>query len=393
MIFLIAFILLFAPAYYIKFNFKGLSLNLLMLWIGIIWFTFIVIQSKNKKWIAFWEFVKNIDRKIFILICLFFLSGVFSLFLPNFSLSKLGQFIVLFFQPITVFFIAGYGWRQTRSSKNFFLSVIYLLIGTMGFYSIIQYLTLFGLPSEYWGNTIEPRRAIGFFSHPNFYSLFSAPLLAFLIADLEIRLNNFKSNWIFVFAWIVGACGMTLSLSRSGWLGLGMAIIIYFLFSSKNKLKKILLCLGVIGTIITISIPNLRWRIILPFYGEKSAVSRLSLWQTGWKGIKESPIFGLGLKGFANNWQRLNADPNLDSHNYPHNIFLNFWLETGLLGLFSFAGLIGLHIYRGLKNRTNPILFGTALFLITFLFQGLLDNPYFKNDLALIFWIILSLAI
>ncbi len=126
-------------------------------------------------------------------------------------------------------------------------------------------------------------------------------------------------------------------------------------------------------------------------------------------------------------------------------------METGLLGLISFLIIVGLYIYRGLKTTTpsrqggtpllsqegnapqlsqgrsaelqsspptiggvpaalsaealakmeggggginNQILkLSIALFLIALITQGLIDNPYFKNDLALVFWIILSLAI
>jgi O-antigen ligase len=135
--------------------------------------------------------------------------------------------------------------------------------------------------------------------------------------------------------------------------------------------------------------------VLLPFYGEKSAVSRFSLWQTGWKGIKESPITGLGLIGFSRQWETLNIDPGLATatHNFPHNIFLDLWVETGIVGLIGFIGLISLYTYRGLKNRQNILALGTSLFLIALVFSGLVDNPYFKNDLALVFWLILSLAI
>jgi hypothetical protein len=50
-------------------------------------------------------------------------------------------------------------------------------------------------------------------------------------------------------------------------------------------------------------------------------------------------------------------------------------------------------LYQGFKNRSNAIGFGIALFLIAILTQGQIDNPYFKNDLALVFWIVLSLII
>ena len=168
--------------------------------------------------------------------------------------------------------------------------------------------------------------------------------------------------------------------------------------------------------LIVAAVPNLRWRLILPFYGEKSASSRVELWGDGLKAIKESPVVGLGLNGFANKYGALNTDPTLDTHNFPHNIFLNFWVETGLLGLISFCYLVGIYVYRGLRPTgviLNPsasegeesqkrsfaaaqddaLKLAIALFLIALVFQGLVDNPYFKNDLALVFWIIMALGL
>jgi O-antigen ligase len=180
-------------------------------------------------------------------------------------------------------------------------------------------------------------------------------------------------------------------LSRSGWLGLAAAIGLYTLIAADAKIRKFILGAAFILSLVVIFTPNLRYRFLLPFYGEKSAVSRLSLWQTGVKGIKESPIFGLGLKGFATKWDNLNTDPNLEEkHNLPHNLFLNLWVETGLLGILSFLGIIITSLYIGLKEKTDPYKLGIVLFLTAFLVQGQIDNPYFKNDLALVFWLILS---
>ena len=73
---------------------------------------------------------------------------------------------------------------------------------------------------------------------------------------------------------------------------------------------------------------------------------------------------------------------------------------------------MGLLIYRGLRPfvipeatsearavrnldfrfRGNDIIkLSLALFLIALLVQGQIDNPYFKNDLAMVFWLVLSL--
>jgi O-antigen ligase len=71
---------------------------------------------------------------------------------------------------------------------------------------------------------------------------------------------------------------------------------------------------------------------------------------------------------------------------------VQLWVETGILGLVGLIGIISLLIYRGLSDRKNILKLSVALFLIALLTQGQLDNPYLKNDLAAVFWIVLALV-
>lgn len=388
--YILALTLLLTPAYQIKFPLFDLPTNLLMMWVFLFWLIFagyIFFKNQIK------DFIRSIlltNKKVLTLVLLFFLSGLISLFTGAANQEKLGQFIVLFFQPITTFFIARFVIKNHPETTKLLLATCYLLLAITGLYAGLQYFTLLGLPEIYWGNAVEPKRSVAFFGHPNFYALFVTPILAFLVSDLRLKILDYKKYWPYVTAWGIGALGLFFSLSRAGWLGLLAAIALYIIIAADKQFRKIIFTLAILGLIIIAVTPNFRYRLLLPFYGEKSAVSRLSLWTTGNKAIKESPIFGLGLTGFSQNWDRLNADPNLETHNFPHNIFLNFWVETGLIGLISLMGLIGLIIYRGIKNRTDVIKLGIALLATAILIQGQIDNPYFKNDLAMVFWILLS---
>jgi O-antigen ligase len=387
---LLTFIL--APAYVIRFGFFHLPTNLLMLWVFLLWVIFGLWLFANKKVREFIRFKLSLDKKILIPVCLFLLAGFISLFIGGIDRAKLGQFIVLFFQPISLFFIAGYIFKRNPKSKNLILYTLYIILAAAGLYAALQYFTLLSLPPLWWGNSVEPKRALSFFVHPNFYALWCAPLLALLIPDVFASLKT-KTYNLKPVLWLLGAIGLLLSLSRSGWLGLAVAVLVYLIIAADNKIRKVILGGIIVIVMVIVYYPNLRYRVLLPFYGEKSANSRIELWSDGLKAIKESPVLGLGLTGFAKQYGQLNTDPTLDTHNFPHNIFLNLWVETGLLGLISLIGLIGLIIYRGLKNRADVFALGISLFLIAIIFQGLVDNPYFKNDLALVFWIILALVI
>jgi hypothetical protein len=88
----------------------------------------------------------------------------------------------------------------------------------------------------------------------------------------------------------------------------------------------------------------------------------------------------------------------LEIYLYPHNIFLNFWTEIGLIGALIFAFVIikflflSLRYYfkeRGNKNKYLGLALGSSMLVIVI--HGLVDVPYFKNDLASLFWIIIAL--
>ncbi|HVY67565.1 MAG TPA: O-antigen ligase family protein, partial [Patescibacteria group bacterium] len=344
---------------------------------------------------AFAVYLRQLDRAYAAAAAAFLLSGLLGLFVYGISREKLGQFLVLFFQPISMWLAAGFIFRRQPKAAPALLWAVYWLLAIAGIYAAVQYVTLLGLPPAFWGNSVEPKRALAFFIHPNFYALWAAPLLALLLPDLGERLKRLTVQAVCrLVLWLCGALGLLLSLSRAGWAGLLAGLIVYLAVAASPKVRQAALVGLLLALLLVLAVPNLRWRLVLPLYGEKSTVSRLSLWRDGWRGVKASPFWGLGLAGFAHDYGALNTDPNLDTHNFPHNIFLDFWTETGLPGLVSFIYLASLCLYRGFRRRAAaPLALAAALFMLALLIQGQIDNPYFKNDLALVFWLVLALAL
>ena len=84
---------------------------------------------------------------------------------------------------------------------------------------------------------------------------------------------------------------------------------------------------------------------------------------------------------------------------YPHNIFLNFWSELGLLGALLFIWIIIKHSYSSLKltiaygREKKPekyLALGLLAAMVAIIIHGLVDVPYFKNDLSVLFWLIVA---
>lgn len=386
-----------APLYVWRFNLVGQPINALMLVLGAVIFVGLINIFYRGWWQEFISSVKSLPKVWCWLINFFALASIISLFVGGVDGPKLAQWLVLYVQPILIFLLLRFYSEKYPSLRGSLTLAIYVMLGIAGAVALAQYFTLRALPTDYWGNANEPKRAIAFFAHPNAFGLFVTPLLAWLMSDVAQRIKLFWqkksiSDAVIILLWLLGALGMFLSLSRGAWFGFAAAAALFAVLSAN---KKIILSLVAVGTLVAGFVavtPNLRYRLLLPFHGEKSAVARLSLWNTAGSMIKDNPILGKGIHGFNYNWEKYNQDPNLEHYNFPHNIFLNFWVDLGLLGMLSMIGVIAYSLWQGIKHRKNQYRLAWALFIVAMLVHGLIDIPYLKNDLALVFWMILALS-
>lgn len=387
-----------APLYVWRFNLLGLPANYLML-AGF----FVVVSAKLsmlRKGLLdyYWQVWRRLPKEFLWASLLFFVVSVNALFVGGLTMPKLGQWLVLYLLPMSVFALSYAHLSVERDWRPQLTQLIYLFVALAGALAVLQYFTLLTLPQGWWGNASEPKRAIAFWIHPNGYALFVAPLLAWLLPDIGRRVSALFAKvtnhdlWATA-CWLLGSFGILLSLSRGAWLGIAAAIAVYTLIAATRKFRRVLLSLVLVVIVAIMVTPNLRYRLVLPFYGEKSAVARLSLWDTAGKMIADAPLIGKGISGFSNNWDRFNTDPNLDHYNFPHNIFLNFWVDLGLIGALAFLFMCCLALYYAWRRRKDDYAFGFGLFVLTMITHGLIDIPYLKNDLALLFWLMFSVAL
>jgi putative inorganic carbon (hco3(-)) transporter len=127
-------------------------------------------------------------------------------------------------------------------------------------------------------------------------------------------------------------------------------------------------------------------------------VGRVPLWQSTLQMLADNPVFGAGLSGFETRIAPYWNATHIDRFIYPHNILLNFWVATGILGVLAFGWLLVRAFalswwhWRHGDRRYAPIQLGVVLALVGIVVHGLVDVPYFKNDLSLEFWALLALT-
>jgi len=169
--------------------------------------------------------------------------------------------------------------------------------------------------------------------------------------------------------------------------------------NKKIKLKAIGIVLGVAILLFIFSQAGKNKYNDFSHFTERSSLSsRTMVWKAAEKIISDNWFLGIGPGNFQTKYLEYQKyfPPYLEwAVPHPHNIFLSFWLQSGLAGLIGFLGLIYLRIKETSENVFNKNALATlsTAILIYILIHGMVDTTYFKNDLAIVFWLFFFMGI
>jgi len=160
-----------------------------------------------------------------------------------------------------------------------------------------------------------------------------------------------------------------------------VSVLVAFLLAGKNlfrsifRLTPLALIFAVLFSIVSDFLPlTTLYRIQVLFEesgGGSSAQERLERMEAAWKQISEAPVLGLGVGSFY--WYY--GDPSLP-RDFPHNIVLELWAETGIIGLFLFFLLIffGIKKIKWSKISQLPAHFTAVIILVNTLFHSMISG-------------------
>lgn len=182
-----------------------------------------------------------------------------------------------------------------------------------------------------------PGRVYSFFDNPN---AFAEMLIFFLPIILALILCS--RHWWSVMAalltFCVGTGALLMTYSRASWIGMAVSMLV-FVFLWKPKLLPGLFLLGV-ACIPLLPDTILNRILTITNLNDSSTASRFPLYEAALALIRESPISGAGLGTDA--VQKYVAANNLYHAKAPfvhaHNIYLQVWVEQGVLGAIAFLG-------------------------------------------------------
>lgn len=243
-------------------------------------------------------------------------------------------------------------------------------------------------------------RASGPFESANYLSLYLGPLVVLAFHFVVAKKPVFKG-----FRWVSGGVfGLLLvalygSQSYAAFIAVAAGIIAYFLWhpqvSGRYKARAVFAAVLFLSGVFLTQLGTPKFEQFLETEDRTSTSVRLQIYEVSWAMIRKNPILGIGLGQFQVQYQ-LHAHDVLGQNPYewnmphPHNLLLAFWLNTGLLGVVAMAWLVILLLVR--RPRSEVVHLGIAL-LVVMLVHGLFDTPFFKNDLAYLWWLVLVMGV
>lgn len=323
---------------------------------------------------------------------LWLIAGLVSVFIAQNHISALGLYRAYFIEPILVFAItlSVMARHDRRSIAKKLLASLVCISAMIAGWSIVQWMTGWGIP--YPWNQPGAFRAVGPFPFPNAVALFVAPIGALLFADLANRWSATKSRlipaWLSASGFACSTIAIILAKSDGGLIALATSVFLILVMHARTR--KIGLGIAVVAIILIASIAPIRERVeTVLLFREWSSKVRVTIWKESVTMLKEHPVFGAGLGGYPDTITPYHTSANwMETFQYPHNILLNIWSETGLLGIIAFGWILVAWIRNAGRTNASLALPVIAVLLV----HGLVDVPYFKNDLAVLFWLLILMT-
>lgn len=374
---------LFLPTYAIRFNFFGIPTTLLEL---IIYTIFIIWLIKLLRGQASFNYL--IIKPYIVPIGLILVGGLIGVVVSTDKLISLGILKGWFVDPLLLFVVVVNTLRHRNNLRMILAALIASGVG-LSLWALYQVAT-----NEFI--TID-HRASAFFTSANYLALYLVPLII-LAAGLCFTVAGMK-KLAALGAFILMLAAIYFTFSYSGWLAviLGLGVLAWLILP---KAPTLLVTVGALGIAVLSQVNHPKFKQMLDLVGQSSSHSRLQIWQTAWLMIRAHPLAGIGLGLFEKEYpkfvQQLFSNPFEPKVLHAHNLWLHTWINLGLTGIIGFIFLLIVFFKQTINTfkQLPDVLTGSLISaMVALLIHGLLDTPYWKNDLSVLFWLLIAFSI
>lgn len=246
-------------------------------------------------------------------------------------------------------------------------------------------------------NVGMPGRVYSFFDNPNNFAEILVMLLPLLLA-LFLNAKSWKGRAAAVIAFGTGLAAIGYTLSRSGWLGLALAVFVFFALQNWRIVP-----FAIVALIAALPfLPETIYNRILTIGNmqDSSTRYRFAIYEATWNLMKDHWFQGVGLgsdvmtKTFA-------SYPTMFDGNHPihtHNNYLQMWGELGLGGGIAYIALvlgqlkIGVKAYYASENRQVRNLLSAAVGAFCgILLIGVAEYTWFYPRNMFLFWFLFAI--
>lgn len=187
--------------------------------------------------------------------------------------------------------------------------------------------------------------------------------------------------------------------TRGAWLDLAIVLpfILIYRFRSRKKIFAAVMIFVATCGIFLIASPGTFERVqtFATVRSEQSVTERFLMWRSALNAIADNPLTGVGLGNYETAYQeRYILDAAKErSQGHAHNVYLQFWAETGLPGAALFCALFGYILCwscRRAKNFYGLIIFSATLDLMLF---GLTDYSFASFSAMRVYWLLFAICL
>ena len=356
--------------------------------------SFLILIIKNRNF----EFFK--DKTIFYFFLLYFyliFNSLISIdffegFFRNFGFIR----IIVLFMAFNFFFLHDFFWKKVLKFWSLVIFIVLIDVFIESFFGK----NILGYTGKNYG---FGERIVSFFEDEpivgSYLNGFFLIIVGFLIK--EIKSKNFISMYLIMFFFI---SAIVLTGERSNTIKAVIGLSLFLLLADVINIKKKIFLISATIILVLFSIFN-------PFTGENFLKHRyyhdiinslnknniyLIKYKYGLEIFKENKIFGVGNKNYrieACKIENIKKYNNLCSA-HPHQIYLEFLSEHGIIGTFIILFILFKLIFSKIlttHNSSNYIKLGSLIFIILVFLPLLPTGAFFSNYSLTIFAINLSI--